>query len=250
MLDVLLASRPRSQAGLIEYLSSSVLHAGLITLSILGTRAVAPLAVDRAVDTTLLFLPRLAEVETEDPPPPAGPDPAQIIISGNPPPRGFQVIGPVMEIPTGIPPVDLNQKTIDPRDFTGRGQEGGVGWGVVGGTGSVDSLLDYPTRELLYRAETSDVRFVRAELLVRPRFAFPVMMLDAGIGGRVVVEFVIDTLGLVEARSVRILEQTNPAFGAAAREGVLQARFEPARFGDRPVRQLSRLPVQFSVGTN
>ncbi len=251
MLEVLVASRPRRQTGLLDLITSSAFHTGVISLCVIATRAVSPIVVERAADTTLLLLPRLGQVETaKPPPPPAAPDPAQVIISGNPPPRGFQVLDAGAEIPTSIPPVDLSQKAIDPRDFTGQGQEGGVGWGVVGGTGSVESDLDLSTRELLYRAENSDVRFTRAELLERPSFAFPVIMLDAGINGRVVMEFVIDTLGRVEARSIRILEQTNPAFGQAAREGVVQARFEPARFGDRPVRQLSRLPVAFSVGNN
>lgn len=248
MLDVLVASRPQRQAGLVEYATSSVFHVGLIALCVVGTRAAARPVTERAADTTLLFLPRLTQVETERPaPPPPGRDPAQLIISGNPPPRGFQLIATVASIPTEVPPVDLGQKAIDPRDFTGRGVEGGVGWGVEGGTGPVDSVVDGSIRELLYRAETNDVRFVRAELLVQPAFRFPVVMRDAGISGRVVMEFVIDTLGRVEKQSVRVLEQTNQAFGQAAQEGLLLARFEPARFGDRPVRQLSRWPLQFRL---
>ena len=42
------------------------------------------------------------------------------------------------DIPKDIPPVDLEQKPFDPKDFTGKGAEGGLASGIVGGTGPVD----------------------------------------------------------------------------------------------------------------
>ena len=75
--------------------------------------------------------------------------------------RGFQVIDAIGAIPTDIPPVDPNMRAIDARDFTGRGVEGGVGWGVVGGKGPADQ----PPAEIAERIEqTESERITRALL--------------------------------------------------------------------------------------
>ena len=252
MMEVLVASNPRRQAGLAELLTSTFLHVGLLALAVLTTHTAVQTVREIVSDTTLIFLPRLAppEVEKAPPKPAGGPEGGSaMIISINPPPRGFQVIDALSEVPTEIPPVDLSMKTLDARDFTGRGVEGGVGWGVVGGTGPADQP-PAEIAELLYNADSKDARFVPAELVEQPVFRYPPVLEEAGIPGRVVLQFVIDTLGKVEAGSIKILEQTHEAFAGAAREGVLAAHFSPARHGDRAVRQLSKWPVKFTLTPN
>jgi TonB family protein len=256
MMEGMVASFPRRQAGYPTFLTSLVLHAGFLVLCVVGTRTVVK-TVERAVaDTTLFFLPRLDAPQVDRSPARAvrpgggaGGDGAGIVISANPPPRGFQVIEAVGDIPTGIPSIDPNARAIDPRDFTGRGIEGGVGWGVVGGIGPVDQVPGDLT-DALYSAETTDARFTPAEMIVQPTFHYPRILQEAGIPGRAVVQFVIDTLGGVEPTSVRVLEHTHLAFADAARTGVLDARFNPARLGVHPVRQLSKMPVRFTLAVN
>jgi protein TonB len=206
------------------------------------------------VDTTLVFLPRLSAPAVDRPPPPIGRGSGPggpstgVVLAANPPPRGFQVVGAVTAVPTDIGPPDPNQRAIDPRDFTGRGVEGGVGWGVVGGTGPADQPMpEAGVTELLYLAETADAHFTPAELAVPPTFVYPRVLAGAGVVGRVVVQFIVDTLGRVEPGSVRILETSHPAFAEATQSGVLEARFRPATFGGHVVRQLSRLPVRYSL---
>ncbi len=254
MLDVLVASNPRRQAGIAELATSTTLHTGLLFLVILATHTTVQTVRAIVADTTLVFLPRLAAPAVDRTPHPVGGGggggaEGALIITTNPPARGFQVIDAVGAVPTDIPPVDPNMRAIDARDFTGRGVEGGVGWGVVGGKGPADQP-PAEIAEMLYSAETSDVRFVPAELIERPEFRFPPMLLDAGVAGRAVIQFVIDTTGRVEPGSLEVLERTHDAFGTAAKEGVLQARFEPARYGGHAVRQLSKWPVKFALGTN
>lgn len=257
MMEGLVASFPRRQARYETLLTSLVLHAGFLVLCVLATRTVVK-TVERAVaDTTLFFLPRLDAPQVDRAPARAsrpgggggGGDGLGIVLSANPPPRGFQVIEAVGEIPTGIPSIDPNARAIDPRDFTGRGAEGGVGWGVVGGIGPVDQdPVEFA--EALYTVETADVRFTPAELLVQPIFLYPRVLQEAGIPGRAVVQFVIDTLGTVEPNSVKVLEESHAAFAEAARTGVLDARFNPARLGLHAVRQLSKMPVKFTLTSN
>ncbi|MBK7784486.1 MAG: energy transducer TonB [Gemmatimonadetes bacterium] len=255
MLDVLVASNPRRQAGFAELATSTTLHTGLLFLVILTTHTAVQTVREIVADTTLVFLPRLAAPQVDRSPHPGGGgrggggSEGALIITTNPPARGFQVIDAIGAIPTDIPPVDPNMRAIDARDFTGRGVEGGVGWGVVGGKGPADQP-PAEIAELLYSAETRDVRFVPAELVERPEFRFPPILLDAGVPGRAVIQFVIDTLSRVEPASLEVLEKTHEAFGTAAKEGVLQARFEPARYGGHPVRQLSKWPVRFALTSN
>jgi TonB family protein len=71
---------------------------------------------------------------------------------------------------------------------------------------------------------------------------------QAGITGRVVLEYVVDTTGRAEPGSLRTLVATYPAFEAAARATVLASRYRPARLGGRVVRQLVRQTLRFPVG--
>lgn len=258
MMEGMVASFPRRQSRMKTLATSAVVHTALFTFCVATTHTTVK-AVERAVaDTTLFFLPRLSSPQVDKGPPrigrPGGGGGGDgrgggVIISANPPPRGFQVIEAVSDIPTGLPPVDLNMRTIDPRDFTGRGVEGGVGWGVVGGTGPADQVPG-EVLEVLYTVESTDVRFTPAELLVKPSFHYPKVLQEAGVPGRAVVQFVIDTLGTVEPGSVQVLEKTHDAFAESARNGVLEARFSPARLGIHPVRQLSKMPVKFTLASN
>ena len=132
MFDVLLASGAHRDIKLRWFTTSALSHGLLLALAIGATRS-AMEAARTAVpnDEILLFIPRAPEA----PPPIRAEKPAIIVNLGDPPPQGFQTVPPLSEIPSVIPPVDLNQRPFDPRDFTGRGMEGGVADGVVGGTG-------------------------------------------------------------------------------------------------------------------
>lgn len=258
MLEGLVASHPRRQASPATYVASVVLHGLFLLLCVYGTRTAVHTVKKIVADTTLFYLPRLAPAATEKLPAQGpgrgggggggGGNGIGLVLTANPPPRGFQVVEAVGDIPTEIPPIDPNARVLDPRDFSGRGAEGGVGWGVVGGTGPADQIPG-EFREALYTAESPDVRFTPAELTVKPIFRYPVVLLEAGVPGRALVQFVIDTVGEVEPSSVQILEKTHEAFADAARTGVLEARFTPARYGERPVRQLSKWPVRFTIAS-
>lgn len=252
MLDVLVASRPRTQTRSLPVVSAFLLHAAGLSLCITMTGVTVQAARGPREDTTLVFLPRLSAPAVARIAHPAGHGTGAggsgigVVLAANPPPRGFQVISAVSSIPTDIAPPAAGERAIDPRDFTGRGAEGGVGWGVVGGTGPADQPMpESGVTELLYLAGTADAHFTPAELQVAPTFVYPRVLAGAGVVGRVVVQFIVDTLGRVEPGSVRVLETTHPAFVEATETGVLEARFRPATFGGHAVRQLSRMPVRY-----
>lgn len=65
------------------------------------------------------------------------------------------------------------------------------------------------------------------------------------IAGEALFEFVVDTSGRAEPRSVRMLYAAHNEFAMAARELVATARFRPARLSGEVVRCRVRLPVVF-----
>ncbi len=150
------------------------------------------------------------------------------------------------DIPTAIPPVNVDERPFDPRNYTGRGVEGGVAYGVVGGTGIVDpDLVPAGAEDVVYAAATDDARFEPAVLVSQPEPKYPPVLEEARLSGLVVLHFVVDTTGWVEGASIRVIESTHEAFEASARESVAGAVFRPARLGARAVRQLAEQPIRF-----
>ncbi len=85
------------------------------------------------------------------------------------------------------------------------------------------------------------------ELLSAPTPAYPPLLRAAGVQGQVIVMAVVDTLGLAESGSVRIVRSDNPGFDVAALATVRAARFRPARIYGRAVRVLVQVPVVFRI---
>jgi hypothetical protein len=56
-----------------------------------------------------------------------------------------------------------------------------------------------------------------------------------------VIQMAVDTAGFPESRTVRVVRATDPSFAAAVLAIVPAMRFEPARLGERRVRQLFEL---------
>ena len=80
-----------------------------------------------------------------------------------------------------------------------------------------------------------------------PRPRYPELLRSAGVGGEVVAQFVVDTLGRVEVGSVRVLRATHPLFAQAVERTLPVARFIPAEAGGHRVRQLVQQPFAFAV---
>lgn len=237
MFDVLPASGVHPDLKPQWLTTSLVTHALAIALALVATRAAldAP-RVTAPEDVMLLFVPKAPE-----PLPPAAikPEkPTAIVNMAEPPAQGFQTVVAPRDIPNLIPPIDLNQRPLDPRDFTGRGVEGGIADGVAGGAGPV--ALD-----AIYEASTDVAGFEPAVVLSQPMPQYPAALASVGVEGRVAVEFVIDTTGKVEPVSVKIIESTHPAFESAARRAIAGSIFRPAHLSTLPVRQLTRQSVRF-----
>ncbi len=255
MLEVLVASRPTRQAAPAAFVGAFLFHAAMLSLGIVTTTVTVE-AVRRAVDdTTLIFLPRLEPVRTQQAARPGvpggggpGADGSGIVMVADPPPLGFQAIDIVNAVPTTLPTASEGLQRFDPRDYTGRGVEGGAAWGIIGGTGSADQERPPEGNSgLVYSMSLVDERFIPAEMLVGPKLVYPKALEAAGIPGRAELQFIIDTAGVIEGPSIQVLTATHEAFATAARESLAEVRFAPAHYGGHLVRQLSKMPFRFTL---
>jgi len=99
---------------------------------------------------------------------------------------------------------------------------------------------DDPAAVWLVRAVTERPRMTRPIPLV-----YPDSLRNRGVGGDVVVEFVVDTLGLVEP-DVRVVEAAHPGLAEPARQTIRPARFAPGHVNGRKVRVLMTLRFHFT----
>ncbi len=89
----------------------------------------------------------------------------------------------------------------------------------------------------------------RPHLISGPPLAYPAPLLLSRIGGRVIIEAVIDTTGRVEDGTVRVLESSDARFNEAAKDYVRAGRFTPGRLAGRAVRVRFEMPVEFKLPT-
>ena len=219
------------KASLRDSVISLIVHVGLISAAVYATLN-AGQAVREHVQAVAVTVQTKQEEKKEEPPPP------EQVAQVNPPPKGFQTLSIPTNIPVDIPPPQTNQH-FDAADFSGVGVEGGVARGIEGGTGPV--VTDQPYMEAVVEERPEVVQGT----CVSP--AFPEMLRQAGIDGRVLFEFVIDTLGRAERNSIRTVSTSHPLFEAPARQAVLSCRFRPGKIQGRAVRVRVQQPVNFSI---
>ncbi|HSR89720.1 MAG TPA: hypothetical protein VLK88_00315, partial [Gemmatimonadales bacterium] len=109
MFENLIESKRKKQKSLGQSITSVIVHILIIFGAVKATSGAAETLQKVIQDTTMVFLepPKAPEPPPEQPPPEA-------VVAANPPPQGFQVVTPPADIPTEIPPVNLNEK-FDPR---------------------------------------------------------------------------------------------------------------------------------------
>lgn len=168
-------------------------------------------------------------------------------------PAGFQELQTPREA-LGIPPPRPSQEAVSAEDFGGRGTPGGVAGGeppppgpppATAGTGTggqgADPNQTYTANAVDRVAELRN----RSDLASAMRRLYPSNLRDAGVGGRVVAQFVVTAEGRVESSSIRIISAAHPQLGEQTRRAVADFRFRPAQKGNRNVRQLVQMAIQW-----
>lgn len=235
MLTVLLESRaPRRR------------HVGSTILSMLAHGAVAAVAVALTVRTSSIVRPpkihTTSVVYVRPTPTPTQANPATPQASRpEASPRGPAL--PRIDAPlitsTTIPPIDLTQPSVTRVQVLPDGQShlsvsgiGEPGTPLSGAGGVSDASAVDRAPRILGRA---------------PEPRYPAALRSAGVQGRVLAEFVVDTLGRAELGTLRFTELANPLFGDAVREALARYRFLPGEIAGRRVRTRVALPFDFRL---
>lgn len=262
---------------------SLLVHAGLLGALVLGTGEQEAAAAEPEPDEEVTFVdisrvapppPPLAAAEQPEPqqpdPPTAEPDPTPRQPRPQPrtPPRAADIIEPVDSLPEeplggDVPPAPAPRvessapARASASGSVGGGQAGGVAGGVEGGVegGRQGGVVGGQGDEVPEESGTFIAAVVdrQAELSNRrslPRLMqrlYPDALQDAGIGGRVVVQFVVGTNGRVDMSTLKILSSSHDGFVEPTRKAIGEFRFRPARMGDRNVRMLTQLPIEWEV---
>ena len=200
---------------------SLVGHSVLVLLAVIATLTAGQAATYAPLDTTMVFLNQEEKKAPEEQPP----------VVDIPQLKGFQTVVAPTDIPTNIPPINL-QEHFDPKDYSGTGVEGGIGTGIV------------PSSDQVYMESVVEER---PEVLSGPQLQYPDLLRQAAIQGRVLVQAIIDTTGRAEPPSVKVIQSPNPGFDQSAKNYVLRALFRPARVHGRAVRVLINLPIDFKI---
>ncbi len=79
----------------------------------------------------------------------------------------------------------------------------------------------------------------------KPRY--PETLRQSGVGGRVLVQFTVDTTGRVDMASVRVLQSTHDLFTQAVRSALASFRFKPAEVNGKRMAALAEMPFEFQV---
>lgn len=183
--------------------------------------------------------PEAPKPEEPPPPPPEQPE-------APPPPKGFQTLMPPETPPPAIPDVDTSAPPVTAADFTGVGTAGGTSKGVEGGTPQAVAKEEPPAEGFAYEVAVLERK---PELVNKSQVAslmqrlYPRMLQDAGIGGTVMMQFVIEADGKVEASSVKVIDSTHEQFADASIKAVEKFRFRPGRYKGQNVRVLIQMPI-------
>jgi protein TonB len=235
MFNTLIESKPQRQKGVGGTAFSVVLHAVLIAAIVAVTANAGQQMREERREEDVNFV----EVKKEPPPPePEKAPPPPEVVAAPPPPKGFQVLTAPIEIPDKIPEVDLSKSVTDAADFSGKGVAGGTSKGVEGGTGPVNvdqPFFDFQVEKPAMAHEGN------------PSPNYPSMLQSAGVEGEVLVQFVIDTSGRADSRTLKILKSSNEQFTQSVRNVLPRLRFYPAETGGRKVKMYVQLPFTFKI---
>ncbi|HKH91599.1 MAG TPA: TonB family protein [Gemmatimonadaceae bacterium] len=76
---------------------------------------------------------------------------------------------------------------------------------------------------------------------------FPTSLRERGTGGRVTVQFVVDTSGRAEMSGLKIVQASDSLFAQSVRAVLPRYRFSPGEVGGSKVRTLVQLPFDFTL---
>ena len=222
MLRLLLESNPRGFQFRQGALVSLVAHSVLITASVFATRE-GPAKLIETTQEKVTFLVPLNRTTS-------------------PPPREESVQFLKVGEKAGVE--GYEQKVVDrlatrQAPVVGKGKEEGKPEEVAA---DIDPNAVYDTIATAVDVDSTVTRFSDSAAPT-----YPPKLLELKVEGGAYVQFVVDTLGMPDTLSFRVISATHPEFAQSVREALPAMRFHPAILRSRKVPQLVEQPFMFKI---
>jgi TonB family protein len=226
---------------------SVVAHAGLITLAAVGSGRISSLG---SVETHTIPAEHLIFVPVRAVATPTQPSAGAIVRAARnvvrlvvPDMTKLQVVADASmavlpKVPDTITDLDVSGHTSDAHDFDGA---------------DTHSLVDQSSMYVLTHpgpnnAFTQDVVEKTAwPMRDNPRPQYPGELQRRGIEGSFVVQFVVDSTGRVDAKTLSFPSDAQPMFLRAVKDALLRSRYLPAELAGTRVRQLVMQQFSFVI---
>lgn len=162
-------------------------------------------------------------------------------------PKGFQTLHTPTHISNKIPEVNLNANAVKAADFSGLGVIGGTanghGHGNRNGKGNVGT--GEGGLHTVFMAVQQMPKIKGGMKALRKQIHYPASCRDAGIQGRVIVQFIVNKKGV--PTHVHVVRGIGGGCDDAAVEAVKHIRFTPGRQQHRAVAVRMSLPIVFKL---
>ena len=203
-------------------LPSVLAHSLLIAASVMGTRHAIDVTVEEA-EKSVVFLVPMNRVNA-------------------PPPReeSVQFLREGAKAGSG----GMQEKVIDKKS---RNEAPVVGTGPEEGKPeeAAEELIPNAIYDTVATAVDVDSMVTRYTDSAAP--SYPPKLLELKIEGGAYVQFVVDTTGLADTTSFKVISATHPEFAASVRNALPGMRFHPAILRSKKVRQLVEQPFMFKI---
>jgi len=231
MLNVLLESKAQHTRRFGGTLASALIHGAVIAAAVLLT--MQPYRVLPKADPPEIY----HDIWPAPPAPqaPSSPRPTTSHETQAPSPVPRMPIPVIDKVPTTIGPTDVTLAPVGTMPIGPALPPSGPATGSarLGGPegGAIDAqFVEHPPRVL--RSENPH---------------FPEALRARGLGGRIVVQFVVDTLGRAEMSEFKVVDATDAQLADAVRAVLPRFRFTAGEAGGRKVRTMVALPFDFTL---
>jgi protein TonB len=229
MSITLLESKRRSQKSVGHTAISAALHAAAITLTVYATANARDIVKATVEVPTPIYLPQQGKPAPAHPPVSRAPRTQTSVASPRP------VIDPPIVVPDRFPPINPTGSESPPESLFTIGRRG-----IDSGEGASGSAMD--AGESWLESQVEKPALPRSG---NPNPKYPSPLESSRVDGAVLAQFVVDTLGRADMRTLQVLASTNDLFSASLREALPKWRFYSAEAGGHKVKQIVQLPLKF-----
>lgn len=223
MLRLLLESNRKGFHYIQGALPSVVAHSLLVVAAAIGTRHATDAAIDDVERSSVTFLIPMNRVNS----PPPREESMQFLREGEKAGSG------------GFEKKVIDKSSKNEAPVVGTGPEEGKP------EEAAEELIPNAIYDTVATAVDVDSMVTRYTDSAAP--SYPPRLLELKIEGGAYVQFVVDTTGLADTTSFKVISATHPEFAASVRDALPGMRFHPAILRSKKVRQLVEQPFMFKI---